>query len=310
MSRCAYIYCKAPLPDGADRCPRCGHPLDEARLRTQTFLIEAAMAVPERPAGIVDMHQIIPAHPKAAGAQNLVMDGLGIERAVLQSVPPEATSLQGNAELAALQAGDPDRYRASWYIDPREPDALAELEAAEAAGVRIIKLLPVVGYRLDDDRLLDFWRGVQAGGFTLLVHTGFITARHKAEEHAAGKWFNARYGDPLQLDHPARRFDDVPIIVAHSGGAIFHEAGAQLVTQHDNLFGDLSGMGIFALQRWLTLGTVVDWAKVFWGNDSPFFHYPSNLRILLDVLRQHDAMDLAPGLLRDHGAAFWARHLA
>ncbi len=142
----------------------------------------------------------------------------------------------------------------------------------------------------------------------LLVHTGFITARHKAEEAAAGRFFNASAGDPLQVDEPARRFPEVSIILAHCGGAIFHEAAAQLLTQHDNIWGDLSGFGLFALQRWLRLGTTVDWSKMFWGNDSPFFHYPANLRLLATTLEEAGAASLLPALLADNGARFCERH--
>jgi predicted TIM-barrel fold metal-dependent hydrolase len=310
VKSCPHIYCRASVAPDADACARCGHPMDPARLRDPSFLMEAVGGLSGLPGAIVDMHQILPTHPMALPAQLMLMDALGIGRALLQSVPAEATSLRGNEALASARTDHPDRFISSWYIDPREPDALAALDQAQAAGARVIKLLPVVGYRLDDPALLPFWARIGELGLVVLVHTGFITARHKAEEAAAGRFFNAGFGDPLQLDEPARRFPGVPIILAHSGGALFYEAGAQLLTQHDNIWGDVSGFGLFALQRWLSLGVTLDWSKVFWGNDAPFFHYPANLRLLQSALAAGDAVELAPALLHDNGAAFCDRFLA
>lgn len=303
MTCCIHVYCRAPLPDGAQACARCGHPVDAQRLRDPRWLMQAAQALPRPVQPILDMHQILVQHPMALPAQLMVMDGLGIERALLQSAPPQASSLQGNEALAKASRDNPGRFITSWYVDPRSPDALDELQRGADSGARLVKLLPVAGYRLDDPALLPFWEAVDALGLALLVHTGFITARHKAEEAKAGAWFNASLGDPLQVDQPARRFPNVTIILAHSGGAIFHEAGAQLLTQHDNVWGDISGFGLFALQRWLRLGTTLDWGKVVWGNDSVFYHYPCNLRLLAWTLEQAGAEDLAPGLLRDSGRA-------
>lgn len=300
MNTCAHIYCRAPMPSGAEACPVCDHPVDPAKLKDPGFLMRSVGGLPKL-GPILDLHQILPRHPMALPAQRMLMEGLDIERALLQSVPPEAQKLQGNAELAEVRAKHPEQFVTSWYIDPREEGALEQLQAARAADAQVIKLLPVAGYRLDEERFHPFWEAVQDMGLVLLVHTGFITARHKEEEHAAGRFFNASFGDPLQLDEPARRFPRARILMAHGGGAIFHEAGAQLLTQHENIRADISGMGIFALQRWLKLGVTLDWSQVVWGNDSPFFHYPMNLRLLVHSLERAGAQELLRPLLYDNG---------
>ncbi len=306
---CAYIYCRAPLPPG-DRCEVCGYPTDASRVSDPTFVQETLATMDFLPSGIVDMHQIVPNHPKALGGQKLFMDAMGIEWAVLQSAPAEATSLVGNAGLAALHDEDPKRFIHSWYVDPREADAIEQLQAAHDNKARVIKLLPVAGYRLDEARFIPFFEAVQQLGFTLLIHTGFITARHKEEEARANKFLNSSYGDPLQVDEPARRFPDIPFIIAHSGGAIFHEAGAQLVTQHDNIYGDLSGFGIVALTRWLQLHVAVDFDKVFWGNDALCTAYPTNLKLLHHALCRFGREGEFERLVRDNGRLFRARHLS
>lgn len=304
MNTCSHIYCKAPMPARSAQCARCGTPTDPARLKDPTFLQEAARAVRGLPPSVLDMHQILPKHPMALIGQLAMMDALNIGQALLQSSPPEATSLQGNPELRQLRTEQPTRFHISWYVDPRSPTALSELEAGAQAGARVVKLLPVSGYRLDAPEFLPFWEALSSLKLSVMVHTGFITARHKAEEAKAGAFFNSTLGDPLQLDQPARRFPTVPIIVAHMGGAMFYEAGAQLVTQHENIWGDFSGFGLFALHRLLRLGVTLDWGKVFWGNDSVFYDYPANLRLHLSAFADAGAERLVPHVFYDNGARF------
>jgi predicted TIM-barrel fold metal-dependent hydrolase len=289
------------VPKVSELCPRCGHPVDPQKLRDVGFLMESLKHVPRPVPAILDMHQILVRHPMGLAAQIMCMDALNIERAVLQSAPPQATSLLGNEDLALASSAHPGRFVTSWYVDPRSHDALDQLLAARTNGAKLIKLLPVSGYRLDESRFRPFWRRVQELQLALMVHTGFITARHKAEEAKADAFLSSTFGDPLQVDEPARRFPDVLVLLAHSGGAIFHEAGAQMISQHDNVWGDVSGFGLFALQRWLRLGVTVDWSKVVWGNDAPFYHYPCNLRLLMDSLDRADSLALAPDLLYKNG---------
>ena len=120
---------------------------------------------------------------------------------------------------------------------------------------------------------------------------------------------SSRYANPLYFDLTARKFPRLSVILCHLGGAIWHEEAAQMVTQHDNVWADVSGFGLFALRRLLRAGATVDWTKVFWGNDSPPFAYPFNLRLHLAALRDAEALELAPGLFHDHAQAFAERFL-
>ena len=147
-------------------------------------------------------------------------------------------------------------------------------------------------------------------GLVAMVHTGFITARHKEEEAAAGAFMASRFANPLFLDRPARQFPDLTFILCHTGGAVFHEEGAQMVTQHDNVWGDLSGFGLFALRRFLRPDVVVDWSKLFWGNDAPPNAYPFNLRLLLGTLADADEHGLVEPLLYGNGRRFVDQFLA
>ncbi len=292
---------------GDETCGVCGFPRDRSRLADPSFL--AQVPVDDKPPEVIDMHQILPAIDGVLEMQLGAMQLFGISRVLLQSAPPQAVSLWGNDKLLALASEHGDRFWASQFVDPRIDGATQALEFFSRAGARVVKLLPVAGYRGDDPAFDDFWATMERLELVAMIHTGFITARHKAEEAKAGLFMSSRYANPLYFDLTARKFPRLNMILCHLGGAIWHEAGAQMVTQHDNVWGDVSGFGLFALRRLLHSGATLDWAKVFWGNDSAPFAYPFNLRLHLAALRQAGALELAPALFRDNARRFGERFL-
>jgi predicted TIM-barrel fold metal-dependent hydrolase len=307
MTHCEYIYCRAPMDDGAEICARCSHPRDRARLTDPKALV--AQQIDGLPEALVDMHQILPNFDGVLELQRLAMGHFGIQKVLVQSAPPQATSLWGNEKLRQLAAEDGEHFWVSQFLDPRHPEALGALEKIAAAGLKVIKLLPPAGFRADDPDFDDFFAAMERLGLVVMAHTGFITARHKREEKKAGVFLGSHWANPLYFDTPARKFPDLPIILCHTGGAIWYEEAAQMVTQHHNVWGDVSGFGLFALQRLLALDVTLDWGKVFWGNDSPPFAYPFNLRLVLHALRRAGAEHLAPALLHDNGRRFAGLYL-
>ncbi len=314
MPICDYTYCRASYAEEHSECPVCGFPrgasagsAGHAKLRDPAFL--GSIAVDDKPPVVIDMHQILPAIDGVLELQLAVMRGFGIAKVLLQSAPPQATSLWGNEQLLGLARQQPERFWASQFVDPRMPDAVAALEAFAEAGARVVKLLPVAGYRADDPAFDAFWGTMERLELVAMMHTGFITARHKKEEARAGLFMSSRYANPLYFDLTARKFPRLTIILCHLGGAIWPEEAAQMVTQHDNVYGDVSGFGLFALRRLLHAGATIDWSKVFWGNDSPPFAYPFNLRLHLAALRQAGVLELAPALFHDNARRFGERFL-
>jgi predicted TIM-barrel fold metal-dependent hydrolase len=305
---CGYVYCRAVQDAGSDRCPVCGFPRDPQRLREPDFLLSQEVA--GLPPALMDMHQILPATEGVAALQLLAMERLGIERALLQSAPDQARSLWGNDKILALARQHPERFWASHFLDPRQPGAAARLAEVAAEGTRVVKLLPPAGFAPDDPAFDGFWAAMQELGLVAMVHTGFITARHKEEEARAGVFLSSRWANPLFLDLPARKFPRLTFILCHLGGGLWYEEAAHMVTHHGNVWGDVSGFGLEALKRLLALRSPVDWGKVFWGNDSPPFAYPFNLRLHLAALREAGAEGLAAALLCDNGRRFAGAVLA
>lgn len=302
MPICGYIYCRAAFSDDLEACPRCGFPRDRERLRDPRFL--ASVEVEGLPEAVLDMHQILPATEGVVEAQLGAMAHFGIEKALLQSVPPQASSLLGDERLLELAREHGERFWASQFVDPRMPDAEAALERASTAGARVIKILPPAGFEPDDPAFDGFWGRMQELGLVAMAHTGFITARHKKEEARAGAFLSSRHANPLYFDRPARKFPELRIILCHAGGAIWYEEAAQMVSQHENVWADLSGFGLFALKRLLALHVGVDWGKLFWGNDSPPFAYGFNLRLHLATLAEAGALALVPRLFYDNARHF------
>jgi predicted TIM-barrel fold metal-dependent hydrolase len=195
-------------------------------------------------------------------------------------------------------------------MDPRHPRARRRLKQYRERGVRVIKLLPCLGYQPDAPKWRRFFRTMEDEGHVVMVHTGFITARHKREERRAGVYLNSRYGRPVYFDELARRHPGIQFILCHMGGALWMREAVEMVNQHENVWGDVSGSGIAALRQVGREKLTVKWEKLFWGNDSAASAYPYNLHLLMHTLRETGLTGMAPGLLRQNGKKFIETYLS
>ena len=84
----------------------------------------------------------------------------------------------------------------------------------------------------------------------------------------------------------------------------------EMVNQHENIWGDISGSGLGALRLIGREKLPVKWEKVFWGNDSHPSAYAYNLNLLMHVLRETDHLDKAPALLYHNGKKFIETYLS
>lgn len=308
MRICQYIYCRSQFADDLQECPTCGFPVERERLKDVQYL-KSKLRKP-LPGELVDMHQIIPSKEGSFALQLEIMDTLNIKSVLLQSVPKGVSSLLGNRELLKIKQEHSDRFYISHFLDPRLPFSCRKLRLyAEERGVRVIKLLPCAGFQPDSPRWDRFWRTMEDLGQVAMIHTGFITARHKKEEQRANRFLNSKYGEPIFFDRLARKFPKLQFILCHLGGAMWYEQAAQMVTQHDNVWGDISGFGIFALKRIIQNKVTLDWEKVFWGNDSAPQMYPFNLKLQLDTFCEGSLQDVVSLIFHDNGHRFIERFL-
>jgi len=307
MISCNYTYCGHRFAS-ADVCPVCGYPVSNQGSNTTDMAIAS---LPElHGQEIVDMHQIIPDREGMLQAQLIMMKALHISTALLQSVPTKVTSIKSNRALLEIKDQHPDKFIISHFMDPRHPLACRRLRQYKERGVKIIKLLPCLGYQPDDSKWQRFFSTMEKLQLVALIHTGFITARHKAEERKSGTFLNSKFGRPLYFDLLARKYPGINFILAHMGGSIWTHEAVEMVNQHENVWGDLSGSGLKALKRITSENIDVKWSKLFWGNDSSPFAYPYNLALLKHHLQAHKLEDLLPALLFDNGSRFIREHLS
>lgn len=297
MKSCAYIYCSENLSETTLNCPLCG--TAQSKQKPSIELIRHLDLE-----YIIDMHQIIPKEKGGIDQQLLMMQVLKIKKVLVQSVPNLVQSISNNADLRELKSDYPDQFHVSHFMDPRDFLARKKIKHYSNNGVKVIKLLPCLGYQPDDPKYDTFWRTIEENGQIIMVHTGFITARHKDEEKKHNTFLNSRYGNPIYFDRIARKFPKMQIILCHTGGAIWYEAAVQMINQHKNVWGDCSGFGNFALHRLLHNKVKVNWNKLFWGNDSHPKHYYTNLNLLLSTLKRYDRLDLQSKLLQGNGERF------
>ena len=308
MRSCRYTYCRADFNASLAACPVCGYPVDDSDVQSTAAALKR---MPGLPAGdIIDMHQIIPAQTGMPGAQLKMMEKIGIQRALLQSVPTKVSSILGNKPLLALRDAYPERFIISHFMDPRHPLAVKRLKQYRQRGIRIIKLLPCLGYYPDEQRWDRFFRTMASLGLSAMIHTGFITARHKNEERRAGVFLHSKYGRPVFFDLLARKYPEIQFVLCHMGGYLWTREAVEMVNHHENVWGDVSGSGLQALKRIVNEKMPLTWSRVFWGNDSPPLMYPYNLRLLLHHLSQTDHPDLVRQLLYDNGQRFISGYLS
>jgi predicted TIM-barrel fold metal-dependent hydrolase len=307
MRVCRYIYCQNTFSSDLSLCPICGYPIDITALSDFEYICSL---IPKLPIGnIIDMHQIIPDQENAFDFQLKIMEQLTISKVLIQSVPSRVTSIWSNRKLLELQQNYSSRFIVSHFMDPRHPFACRRLRQYKKQGIKVIKLLPCLGYQPDESRWGKFWETMEKLELVAMIHTGFITARHKKEERAAGIYLHSKFGQPIFFDILARKYPTLQFILCHMGGAMWVEEAVQMVNQHENVWGDLSGFGILALKRIVQSQISVDWTKLFWGNDSSPYNYPFNLKLLLYYLKIGKLPELLPLLLRDNAVKFIEKYL-
>ena len=308
MINCSYIYCRNSFRDSLKQCPVCGYPVKKEDGQSVEAALKRAPKIPV--SSIIDMHQIIYNREGILDAQRAIMASLNIELALLQSVPTKVSSICSNRQLLEIKRSYPDQFIISHFMDPHHPIARKRLKQYRERGVRIIKLLPCFGYQPDARRWDRFFKTIASQGQIAMVHTGFITARHKAEERRAGVFLHSKFGRPVYFDILARKYPEIQFILCHMGGSIWTREAVEMVNQHENVWGDISGSGLPALGRIVREQIAVDWTKLFWGNDSSPFMYPYNLKLLLHYVSKSGRTDLARLLLYDNARQFINKFLS
>ncbi|MPY89762.1 MAG: amidohydrolase family protein [Luteitalea sp.] len=147
------------------------------------------------------------------------LDADDVARAMLiASVPHDDTS------VATAVARHPARFVGACMVNPLAPGAEATVSDALAAGLRTVCLFPAMHtYALTDPgvvRLVDLL--ASRAGSCLFVHCGVLTVGIR-KRLGLPSVFEARYGNPLDLQGLAARHPSLPLIVPHFGAGFLRE---------------------------------------------------------------------------------------
>jgi len=149
----------------------------------------------------------------------------GVARAVIMSLAPD------NQWMRDFLVAANGSVVGSTRIDPRSPDAVAQLEREVAAGFRGVKLLPVnMAYRLSDPACTPFFDKVEEFGLPCTIHYGV----------SVDATSDLRFADPIDLSPVARDHPGIPFVIAHFGAGWFQSV-LRLAYQCPNVHVDSSG---------------------------------------------------------------------
>jgi len=154
------------------------------------------------------------------------MDRYGVEKIAALGSPSEAET---NERILRLRGIAPDRVIGGPYIDPREPDAREQLVDFHAAGCRLVKLFPNLGYYPDDERFLPFFEEAAALGLGFLSHCGWLGSTAIS---------STKYARPGRFEKVFRRFPETLFIMAHMGGIDGFLEGIMYTARTPNVYLD------------------------------------------------------------------------
>ena len=144
----------------------------------------------------------------------------GVGRALLiGSVPGE------EEQVARAVARHPERFVGAFMLDPTQEGALTRVAWALAQpGMRVVCLFPAMhGYSPTDGRVLGLAEQVAGtSGTALFVHCGVLTVGIR-KKLGLSSTFEARFGNPLDVQGLALRHPSLPVIVPHFGAGFFRE---------------------------------------------------------------------------------------
>jgi len=253
---------------------------------------------------VIDMHQHLPAGDTRGDKLLDAMDHSGVNRCLLIALPEKVEDMASNKQMLEAAQHRPERFMGCIFIDPRYGEkAVEEINSYSQYGIRFLKMIPAFGYYPDDESLFPVFQSAEDKKMTILFHSGFITARHKDEEKAAGIYLQTRFGEPFRIDLLTRRFTGCNFIIAHMGAPWYHQAFF-MTKYHENVFADCSGTGKFAFEEVKGKSFAPDWNKIFWGNDGPADLYEEKLSSLSEHLEAHGPEGAYQKILRENPVSF------
>lgn len=178
------------------------------------------------------------------------MDKYGIEKSIVLATPdhPRYNQLNltgNNAEVRSLVDRHPDRLIMAAYVEPRNVmEAQTQIDRHYEKGVRFFKMWPGHGYAPDDPMIYPVWEKLDDLKACVILHMGMLGVRPQLGvkiNRMAG--MNAKFGQPVLLDQPARMFPNITFVIAHTAYPWSLEA-FEMACMFQNIYIDFScGLG-------------------------------------------------------------------
>lgn len=201
------------------------------------------------------------------------MDAAGVDMAVACSLG----QLVDNSHVAKVAHAHPDRIIGFGQVNPRLPDALAEIAACAKQGLRGLKLHPTMhGYHFADHGLLD-------PVFTASRDHGLIVLVNALDDPFCA---------PLAIEEIARGFPEVPVLVAHMG-TVWNVVEAILVAaRNDNIYLETSASQLLDVR--MAYGSLGG-GKLVMGTDWPGSDFDLERSKLAKAIRDDDDLAMIEG---------------
>ncbi len=117
-------------------------------------------------------------------------------------------------------------------LDPSRPGAAERLRQLAEKGFAGVKFHPVIcRFEIDPERDRTFYSTLEKLGLPLLIHTGVFGS--------GGAW-PLEFYHPLRIDKLAWKYPQIPLILAHGGGAAFCREVLGLLQMHPDSYLDLT----------------------------------------------------------------------
>ena len=217
------------------------------------------------------------------------MDSMRVERCVILPIVmgfPFGDDLARKWKAAIDRAGVAERLRAGASVHPRDPDKIAQLEAAAATGARVLKLHPTVqAFYPDDDDLMEVYEAADRLGLVVFFHGGRAGIEPESRH---------RYALPRHYEAAFASFPRLPFVLGHAG-ARDGEAMLELGLRYDNVWFGIHGQGISHLDEMIerTGGN-----RLLFGTDWPFYHLAASLAKVLIVTDTPERTAIRHAILR------------
>ncbi|MFQ5740670.1 MAG: amidohydrolase family protein, partial [Acidobacteriota bacterium] len=151
-------------------------------------------------------------------------------------------SVPGDEDSVAIALRHhPDRFVGFFMVDASQPDSPERVRRAIAElGMKVACLFPAMQhFRLDHERTLKVFEETARHEHTaVFAHCGVLTVGIRKRLGLPSQ-FDIRLGQPLDLQVPAGRFPELPIIIPHFGAGFFSQA-LMVADLHSNIYLDTS----------------------------------------------------------------------